>query len=341
MGMLQSELFKDIARLQDCAERDPAHVMLKSPRERGPHVRAIQQALQDLDQANISATELNKQEYGEDTANAVAAYKNKRRIFGPGQIVADKIVGTGTIRKMDLEWLNSKQRTGRLIIEDTDSLKQDICMSFEGGTVTSNNTALTALAQRVNTAQYLRTHHPLKTFDYTTHYLARDKVVREVLGEVGRMKRQGIPIDRVLIRGFSSGGKIALMVANGLYTQLGLSCRYLCVGDAALDKDDPLFSGGPGIAACQDSINVYQLWGNNIDPSGEVHGTITGIKRHIRSFPCEQAAALAWNALDAKQQSNDAVRANAALNVHLCNDSVARTIGAKEMNMIMMQRVTD
>ena len=341
MGVLQSELFKDIDRLQDCAVRDAAHVVLKTPRERGAHVGAIQQALQDLDGAQIRPSETSAQEYGEGTARAVVAYKEKRGIRRPGQAVADNIVGTGTIRAMDEEWLNNKQRRGRLIIEDTDSLKQDICMSFEGGTVTSNNTALTALAQRVNTAQYLRTHHPLKTFDYTTHYLARDKVVREVLGEVGHMKRQGIRIERVLIRGFSSGGKIALMVANGLYTQLGLSCRYLCVGDAALDKDDPLFSGGPGIAACQDSINVYQLWGNDIDPSGEVHGTIAGIKRHIRSFPCEQAAALAWNALDAKQQRDKAVRANAALNVHLCNDSVARTIGAKEMNLIMTQRVTD
>lgn len=340
MGVLQSELFKDIDRLQDCAVRDVAHVVLKTPRERGAHVRAIQQALQDLDGAQIRASETSAQDYGEDTAKAVVAYKEKRGIRRPGQVVADNIVGTGTIRAMDDEWLNRKQRAPRLMPDTPEPLKQDICMSFEGGTVTADNTALTALAQRVNTAQYLRTHHPLKTFDYTTHYLARDKVVREVLGEVGRMKRHGVRIDRILIRGYSSGGKIALMVANGLVTHLGLKCRYLCVGDAALDKDDPLFAGGPGISACQESINVYQLWGNDIDPSGEVHGPIAGFKRNLRSIPCEEAAGRAWRALTADQRNNKEFRASAALNVHLCNDSVARSIGAKEMNLIMMHEVT-
>jgi hypothetical protein len=42
----------------------------------------------------------------------------------------------------------------------------------------------------------------------TTHYLSREKIFRDVVSEVGRLKRQGVLIDRILIRGFSSGGKL-------------------------------------------------------------------------------------------------------------------------------------
>jgi len=82
MGMLQSELLKDINRLQVCAQRVAAHVVLKSPRERG--------------------------------------------LRRPGQSVADNIVGTGTIRQMDREWLTSKQHGGWLMAGTTETLKQDI-----------------------------------------------------------------------------------------------------------------------------------------------------------------------------------------------------------------------
>lgn len=336
MGVLQSELFKDIDRLQACAEQNAAHVMLKTPRERGPHVRAIQQALTDLDRATIRAAESSAQEYGEDTARAVVAYKEKRGIRRPGQRVADNIVGIGTIQKMDEEWLITKQHRGRLVADTTETRKQDICMSFEGGTVTRENNALALLSARVNTAEYLKTHHPLKTFDFTTHYLSREKLTRDVVGEVGGLKRQGVLMDRILIRGFSSGGKIALMVANGLYVHLGLRCRYLCVGDAALDKGDPLFAGGAGIAACQESINFYQLWGNDIDPSGEQHGPISGFQHNLRTHECERTAEKAWNTLSLIERQKTSVRAAAALAVHCCNDGIGQRKAVGDMNRIML-----
>jgi hypothetical protein len=334
--MLKSRLFRDIDRLQDCAERDVAHVMFKTPRERGAHVRAIHKALEVLDGANIKAAEISAEEYGEDTAKAVLAYKEKRGIRRAGQPVADNIVGTGTIRKMDEEWLNTKEHHGLLKANTTETLKQDICMSFEGGTVTAEHTALKPLTQRVNSAGYLKTHHPLRTFDFKTHYLSRDKICRDVLDGVARLKRQGASIDRILIHGTSSGGKIALMVANGLFTHLSLRCRYLCVGDAALDKGDPLFAGGPGVALCQESINFYQLWGNDIDPSGEQHGPIVGFQNNVPTHDCERLAELAWNKLDWIDRRKDGVRTAVALAAHTCNDAQAQRRAVGDMNRIML-----
>jgi peptidoglycan hydrolase-like protein with peptidoglycan-binding domain len=99
---LQSELLRGDAKLEAAAVSDPAHIV---PGARGPHVGKIQQALIELDDADIVQDSI----YGPRTAAAVLAYKKKRNIINRGrQTTADNIVGTMTMASMDAEMLASE-----------------------------------------------------------------------------------------------------------------------------------------------------------------------------------------------------------------------------------------
>ena len=64
----------------------------------------IQDAVILLDGATIDDAELAGQRYGQSTANAVLAYKKRRRIINPAyQATADNIVGKMTIASLDDE----------------------------------------------------------------------------------------------------------------------------------------------------------------------------------------------------------------------------------------------
>jgi peptidoglycan hydrolase-like protein with peptidoglycan-binding domain len=98
---LQSNLFKDSKRLQDCLVRDTAHV---TPGSAGDHVKLIQIALQDLDGLTIDTRELQAGQYGTSTAAAVLAFKKKRKIVNRSyQTTEDNIVGKMTITALDKE----------------------------------------------------------------------------------------------------------------------------------------------------------------------------------------------------------------------------------------------
>ena len=101
---LQSELFRGDAQLEAAAISDPAHIIQGS---RGPHVRKIQQALVELDDASIDLDSV----YGPATAAAVLSYKRKRSIINRShQTQADNIVGKMTMAALDSEMLE-KERT--------------------------------------------------------------------------------------------------------------------------------------------------------------------------------------------------------------------------------------
>lgn len=92
---LQSQLFSGDSKLEDAAVSDPAHIVQGA---RGDHVRKIQQALLQLDQANLVLDGI----YGPATAAAVAAFKKKRNILNTqGKI--DNIVGKKTTKALDDE----------------------------------------------------------------------------------------------------------------------------------------------------------------------------------------------------------------------------------------------
>ncbi len=101
---LQSRLLRGDPKLEAAAVSDPAHIVRGS---RGPHVAKIQQALIQLDGAPISQDSA----YGQATAAAVSAFKQKRNILNfKGQI--DEIVGKQTIAALDAGMLANENNGG-------------------------------------------------------------------------------------------------------------------------------------------------------------------------------------------------------------------------------------
>jgi hypothetical protein len=107
---LRSDLFKDDAQLKAVLEKPSAHLIVKVPPIRGIHVAKVQQALALLEPSSpVSEAEKIAQEYGRSTADAVLAYKKKRKIINSSyQRVPDDIVGTMTIQAMDDELVGKK-----------------------------------------------------------------------------------------------------------------------------------------------------------------------------------------------------------------------------------------
>ena len=94
---LNSKLFRGDPQLEACAREDSAHVTRGA---RGAHVVKIQQALNILDNAGLTADG----DYGPATAGAVLRYKEKRNIVNRSiQSRADDIVGKMTIASLDDE----------------------------------------------------------------------------------------------------------------------------------------------------------------------------------------------------------------------------------------------
>jgi hypothetical protein len=107
---LISNLFKNNQRLQACLVSDPAHV---TPESTGEHVRLIQFALIDIEDAAIAQSELDAQRYGPTTAAAVLAFKKKRHIINRAyQSSPDNVVGKMTISALDKE-MYERQYTPR------------------------------------------------------------------------------------------------------------------------------------------------------------------------------------------------------------------------------------
>jgi peptidoglycan hydrolase-like protein with peptidoglycan-binding domain len=96
---LQSDLFRGDPKLEAAAVSDPAHIVQGA---RGDHVRKIQLALIQLDDAAIVPDGT----YGSATAAAVLTYKQKRNIVNHSyQTKADNIVGKMTMAALDREML--------------------------------------------------------------------------------------------------------------------------------------------------------------------------------------------------------------------------------------------
>jgi peptidoglycan hydrolase-like protein with peptidoglycan-binding domain len=104
---LQSQLFRSDPKLEGAASSNPDHVL---PGAVGEHVAKIQQALILLDGAVIDPAELAAKRYGPSTANAVLAYKQKRKIINHSyQSQADNIVGIMTMAALDKEMRQREQ----------------------------------------------------------------------------------------------------------------------------------------------------------------------------------------------------------------------------------------
>jgi hypothetical protein len=94
---LQSDLFCGDAKLEAAANSDPCHITVGA---RGDHVCKIQEALNRLDNANVSVDGA----YGTETGDAVLVFKERRGIINPQyQKKPDNIVGRKTVTRMDDE----------------------------------------------------------------------------------------------------------------------------------------------------------------------------------------------------------------------------------------------
>src|SRR5262245_30795746 len=105
-GPLGSDLLSGNDRLQQCAQHDAFNVKPDEPASE--HVKLIQDALREVDKANIPASEKN---YGPKTTEAVVNFKTKHRIFTRGTQSIDPIVGINTSRKLDA----SRRQAAKLV----------------------------------------------------------------------------------------------------------------------------------------------------------------------------------------------------------------------------------
>jgi peptidoglycan hydrolase-like protein with peptidoglycan-binding domain len=112
---LQSRLFRDDRRLQECLVRDASHV---TPGSVGDHVRKIQTALILLDDLQIDSREMIAKRYGPSTTAAVLAFKKARNIINfKYETQVDNIVGKMTIAALDEEMLEVERNP---IVNTTD-----------------------------------------------------------------------------------------------------------------------------------------------------------------------------------------------------------------------------
>ncbi len=105
--MLKSYALQGNKRFELCATAHAHHI---APGDAGPHVGTLQQCLLVLDACRIDQGELKNTKYGKSTAEAVLAYKTKRKIINKSyQSAPDNIVGIMTIKSLDDEMV-AKQR---------------------------------------------------------------------------------------------------------------------------------------------------------------------------------------------------------------------------------------
>src|SRR5437660_7563126 len=95
-GPLRSDLLSGNKRLQDCAQFDHSHVQPGEPA--AEHVRLLQEAVRQTNNANIPVSETN---YGDETTKAMVDFKTKHNIFTRGTQSVDPIAGINTSRKLD------------------------------------------------------------------------------------------------------------------------------------------------------------------------------------------------------------------------------------------------
>ena len=110
MGVLKSDEFADDPKLEDCATKPSAHLLVGTPP--GPHILKIQLALERLRPTgpSISQAEKSAMTYGPTTAAAVLNYKTTHVppiINFAYQNTPDPIVGQMTIKAMDADLLGT------------------------------------------------------------------------------------------------------------------------------------------------------------------------------------------------------------------------------------------
>jgi hypothetical protein len=308
MATLKSSAFTDDpvvrARLQKCADNHAFNIHQGRDRV-GVWVSAIQGALINIfgeegQLTGITPDELESRTYGPTTAAAVFRFKNDPflnntggKILGFGQTVPDNIVGRQTIVALDFLMAGATARQG------TATKLQDVFVQILGADPNGPRAGQPTeagfpqvgaprpdeIAARVNTTTYLETHRPVVMVNFHggggTANPASDptaKVVAAVTTARSAAVAAGDAAGRVVVVGFSIGGRGAVTVCNALITA-GIPVDYLGLVDAAFSgQGDPARVFPVGATVLE---NIYEAVHHFVlakFPGFEFHGDVGGQK---------------------------------------------------------------
>jgi hypothetical protein len=295
MGLLRSPLLAGDRALEACAVSDPAHIM---PRAQGPHVRKIQDALDQIDRAGLAQTsEYKTSTYGPATAAAVVRFKTSRKILNHLNQI-DPIVGKKTIKALDDELLRGASADGPVDLTDP-SRYLDIVVRFVGGGTTDGEDWAKA-GLKLEAYQAATTKRRFLGVGKAAE-VGRAGGVESALGEIIAARRAEESFGLIFIYGSSLGGRQAIELAKRLLAR-NIPVTYVGLSDAAffgheainIPDADPLMgepSNYPEFLIGNDlpggiiRESYYQTWGNHVsrinrtgrwlwtsDLQGEVHG---------------------------------------------------------------------
>jgi hypothetical protein len=331
--------------LQDCLDNDSKHIM---PESVGAHVVQIQKALLAIDGEKYSADEktalqkeIDVRKYGRTTRGLVLRYKKDRSIKREGRDF-DDVVGRMTIDRLDTD-MKTLQGDDVVVVK---TVQQDILirimgqdpMNKEAGTETQQGQpsigviAVPDLARKINTEAYLKTHFPVKIINFNGGHEKRgtspnSSIVVQVgltkanvprLAKPAGMEEAVAAMGRIVILGWSSGGRNAVQVARELQGA-GNRIDYVGLADAAYDdRSDPLIAKGVTPAG---GDSFYEAATNVLTSDGfEFHAAAAGTTDNMLDatdpFYQEQKAAflaLTFQTDGRKEKFFDACHARAVI----------------------------
>ena len=296
MGLLRSSLFSGDRALEACAVSDPAHV---TPGAQGPHVRKIQDALDQIERAGLAQTaEYRSSTYGTATAAAVTKFKTSRKILNHLNQI-DPIVGKKTIKALDDELARGGGLSEGPVGLTDQSRYLDIVVRFIGGGTSNGEDwakeglTLDAYGSPKSKRRFLGIGKAAQ--------VGIGGGVAAALAEIVAARRAEESYGLIFIYGSSLGGRQSIELARLLLAR-NIPVRYVGLSDAAFfgheainTPDADLLSGEPtnypeflfgnDLPSSVIRQSYFQKWGNHVsrinrtgrwlwtsDMQGEVHG---------------------------------------------------------------------
>ncbi|MBX3566590.1 MAG: hypothetical protein KF914_00940 [Rhizobiaceae bacterium] len=271
------------------------------PRSKGSWILSIRKALNRINQAQtipgfVKLSE-SSSSFDTDLVDAVRAYKNHRKILGPGQTKVDTIIGRGTMGQIDFD-LKALEGKPDPKPEGPKPLDIVVCITFGGVTAEGEEQGSSSLRARLEGAAHKSKQRDLMVIKFIGSHRPEknpsvgiaDRVVKE------RLARKG----KTCVYGASVGGKNVLQVV-GMLTERSIPMSYVGISDGAFFHDDAV--APPGLLSMSaknlrikaqtfrsdESVNFYTLIGVKAAPStqrkgliwtsdmkGEIHGPVNG-----------------------------------------------------------------
>lgn len=277
------------------------------PRSSGAWIVSLRKALNRINQSEripgfVALSEASSS-FDRDLVEAVRAYKDFRKVLGPGQTRVDTIVGRGTMGQIDFDL---KSLEGKRDPEPDGPVPLDIvvCVTFGSESAAGKEQDSGALRSRIVAPTHTSKLRELLVLRYIGSHRPEANpsvaIASRVINE--RLKRKG----RTCIFGASVGGKNVLQVA-GMLTERSIPMSYVGISDGAFSHDDAV--APPGLLSASatnlrikaptfrsdESVNYYTLVGVRAGVSirnaqliwtsdlkdGEIHGPVTGFVNNV------------------------------------------------------------